>query len=351
MMAENFENMLRTIALQYKKENAIELLKVIVNSKYYIEEDTSYDNWNGGMNGHTIHFTLSEEDYLGIIDDREEYQNKIRADLSKYNISSNEYITTVLLELAEETEYLADWRERTGILAKKKPVEVHNEDKERIWNVGGIRVFISHKVEYKKEASLLKESLSTFGISCFVAHEDIEPTRQWQDEIEKALFSMDSLVALLTKDFHDSRWTDQEVGFALGRQVPIIPIRLGLDPYGFIGKIQGINGNQNVKFEIVSSIIKNKYTKDKMIESYIVAMSRSNAFSKSEELAEIMQILPELDIEQESRLISAYNGNSQIYKCWAFNGEKTGKNPIIELLNRKKNGKYCIQGKEIVLAT
>ncbi len=28
---------------------------------------------------------------------------------------------------------------------------------------------------------------------------------------------MDALAALLTTDFHDSNWTDQEVGFAIGR--------------------------------------------------------------------------------------------------------------------------------------
>jgi hypothetical protein len=85
--------------------------------------------------------------------------------------------------------------------------------------------------------------LEEYGISSFVAHEDIEPTKEWQEEIEKALFSMDALAAILTSKFNDSKWTDQEVGVAVGRGSLIIPIRKGMDPYGFIGKYQGMQGD------------------------------------------------------------------------------------------------------------
>ena len=88
----------------------------------------------------------------------------------------------------------------------------------------------------------LKDELAIFGVSCFVAHKDIQPTKAWQDEIERALANMDGFVALMTVDFHDSDWADQEVGFALARGVPIIAVRLGRNPYGFIGKFQGLPG-------------------------------------------------------------------------------------------------------------
>jgi hypothetical protein len=35
-----------------------------------------------------------------------------------------------------------------------------------------------------------------------------------QNEIETALESMDAFVALLTENFHESLWTDQEVGYS-----------------------------------------------------------------------------------------------------------------------------------------
>jgi len=73
-------------------------------------------------------------------------------------------------------------------------------------------------------------------VSCFVAHLSIRPTREWQDEIERALFSMDALIALLTKDFQKSNWTDQEISIALGRKVPVIPLKIDKKPLWFYWK-------------------------------------------------------------------------------------------------------------------
>ena len=89
---------------------------------------------------------------------------------------------------------------------------------ERLWTNGYLRAFLSHKAEHKKEAAELKSSLTDFGISAFISNEDIEPTKEWQDEIELALSTQDVCVALLTKS-GNSKWTDQEIGIAIGRGV------------------------------------------------------------------------------------------------------------------------------------
>ena len=65
-------------------------------------------------------------------------------------------------------------------------------------------------------------------------------------QIETALATCDALVALLLENFHASNWTDQEIGFAMGRGVPVYSVRFGQDPYGFIGRFQTFNGNQKV---------------------------------------------------------------------------------------------------------
>jgi hypothetical protein len=76
----------------------------------------------------------------------------------------------------------------------------------------------------------LREALRSVGISGFVAHTDIHPTREWQDVIESALETCEALAAYLTDDFHESLWTDQEVGFCVGRAVAILPLKAGRDP-------------------------------------------------------------------------------------------------------------------------
>ena len=121
-----------------------------------------------------------------------------------------------------------------------------NYDLENLWGTGSIRAFISHVSEDKKVAYDLKKALGTYGIAAFVAHDDIEPMREWGNEIVRALDSMDLLVALLTPTFSNSNWTDQEVGFALGRKVPALPVRYGKDPYGLLNKYQAIPDGSDV---------------------------------------------------------------------------------------------------------
>jgi hypothetical protein len=151
------------------------------------------------------------------------------------------------------------WRFVTGTppSAERSSISAPSQtDLERLWSAGAPRVFLSHKAEFKKSARDLKLELSKFGAASFVAHDDIEPTRAWQTEIERALASMDVLVALLTTGFSGSWWTNQEVGVALGRNVPVICVRIDEDPKGFVGPHQAISGFNRVPQELAAEVIR-----------------------------------------------------------------------------------------------
>ena len=92
------------------------------------------------------------------------------------------------------------------------------------------RLFISHISNDKLTATRLKSCLEPYQISGFVAHEDIHPTLEWQSEIERALNNMDAFIAIHTIGFASSNWTQQEVGFALGRGVKVIIVQNGRGP-------------------------------------------------------------------------------------------------------------------------
>lgn len=108
------------------------------------------------------------------------------------------------------------------------------------WRNGYFRMFISHVASKKEKASSLKAELENYGITSFVAHEDISPTKEWIKEIEKALNSMDCMSAMLYEGFHDSNWCDQEVGIAIGRNITVLPLIIDYNPYGFLGEYQGV---------------------------------------------------------------------------------------------------------------
>ena len=109
---------------------------------------------------------------------------------------------SVLIELAQHVGYLIEEVPKPGI---DPP----------FWRKRMFRLFVTHLSAEKVLAAQLQEALLNYGISGFVAHNDIEPTLEWQSQIETALATADSLVALLHPEFHESNWTDQEIGFAM----------------------------------------------------------------------------------------------------------------------------------------
>ena len=118
-------------------------------------------------------------------------------------------------------------------------------------NIAGVLVA---SAAHRLFAAALQDALLNFGISAFVAHNDIEPARDWQTHIETALSTCDALVALLHPKFHQSNWTDQEIGFAMGRGVPVFSVRFGQDPYGFIGRFQAFAGDDGPEPELARQL-------------------------------------------------------------------------------------------------
>jgi hypothetical protein len=124
-----------------------------------------------------------------------------------------------------------------------------------IWKgTNALRLFVSHTSKEKLKATRLRDCLRPYCIQAFVAHEDIEPTREWQSEIERALFAMDAMVAIHTPGFSKSIWTQQEIGFALGRGVKTVSLRMGEDPTGFISKHQALSRDSKSAEEVAKQL-------------------------------------------------------------------------------------------------
>lgn len=121
-------------------------------------------------------------------------------------------------------------------------------------NTSDLKLFISHISADKRIATRLREALAKYSISGFVAHEDIHPTLEWQSQLEKALWHMDAMVAVHTEGFSKSFWTQQEIGFALGRGAYVISFKWGEDPTGFISKLQALPRRNRTAEEIAAEI-------------------------------------------------------------------------------------------------
>jgi hypothetical protein len=160
------------------------------------------------------------------------------------------------------------------------------------WAPGHFRLFLSHIAREKAYASELKYHLARFGVDGFVAHEDIEPAKPWVDVIQAALQSCDALAALLHPGFHESNWCDQEVGYCLGRGRLVISLRLGLDPYGFIGLTQALTPSgtyvgQTAR-EIVAVVLSEEGTRVEMADALVNRLVKSDSYTCTRDCFELL---------------------------------------------------------------
>lgn len=188
----------------------------------------------------------------------------------------------------------------------------------KFWLPNCFRLFLSHLSSFKFQTSHLQEALKKYGISGFVAHEDIEPTKEWLTEIEKALFSMDALAAILMPGFHESNWTDHEVGVAVGRDVLVIPIRHGLDPYGFIGKYQGLQAKDRtvsqVAFAIFEIILSNQKTKGRMLDCLVAQFLVSGSIDDAHHWLELLDKAGVLPQRHGEKIRESFSSNDVLSK-------------------------------------
>lgn len=337
-LPKNIERYLATLSRLYAQEGKKLQQSIIVNAQVRVNEGWRYDDWDGGTSGHALYLAVPETLYLRLVRNRDVLQHQIRKDINELHNIQNESIEEVFLEMEVVDDQ--DWRKESGLLMVGKRT-ISPEVASRVWGNEGYRVFLSHKNDVKKETAQLKEKLNLFGISGFVAHEDISPTKEWQEEIENALFSMDAFVALMTEGFHDSFWTDQEVGVAFGREVPIISVKCGKDPYGFIGKFQALSCSWDTAAkEIVKILVKH----ERMLNVYITAVENCSNYDNGNTLSEILPCVDKISNQQAIRLISGFNGNGEVRDCFGFNGKRPssyGKG-LISHLSRLTGQKYSL---------
>jgi hypothetical protein len=184
------------------------------------------------------------------------------------------------------------------------------------WIQGYFRLFASHLAHEKEYATRLKESLEQYGISMFLAHKDIVPTNEWQNEILLALKTTDGLVALLTPRFHESEWTDQEVGFVLGRNLLAVAVMLGESPYGFIGRLQAFAGvgksEEDIAEGIFAALLKNKQTKQRMAHAVVTLFEQSNNFKSAIRNVGLLARIEHWETQFEDRIKNAISSNNQV---------------------------------------
>lgn len=262
--------------------------------------------------GPAVYYTLMLEVpikvYARIEEDREALEQLI---VKRLRPIVRPYSDNWISEVIVSPEIAGDVR----LASMPKLEEGAGEEAPSFWQSGSFRMFISHTSDSKVSAHNLKNALTKYQVASFVAHDDIEPTKEWQTEIERALRTADALTAIITPDFIQSKWCDQEVGIAFGRGKLVIPLRKGADPHGFLGKYQGLQTHgldaPNVAEDLVDILIEHNLTEQRMADALVDRLTSSNTYQNAKAAMKMLERLPHLTSSQFAKLASSIEANDQ----------------------------------------
>jgi hypothetical protein len=190
------------------------------------------------------------------------------------------------------------------------------------------RVFISHVHHDKVLAGDIKRFLGArYGVEAFVAHDDITPSRTWREQIKRALATCHYFVAILKyPEYHQSEWCDQEVGWALARGIPILPVRpLGFDRKsardGFLEEHQdislddahGLSPEHFTAWHIFMGIVRAPTLRDVATQAVVEAFVTSGSYDATRKIWALIEKQQQLESSQLRRLEYAVQTNDQVY--------------------------------------
>ena len=330
----NLERYLELLAGIYKEERNLLLQRIIVNAIPSFEYD-----YNGNT---TLVLSIPKSLYLAISsDDRKEAATKIYQDYMDISITPKDYITDVVLTIQPSTD---NWREKSGVLISENNM-VSPATVQDIWHNSPIHVFFSYTYDKHQLVEEIKVKLSRHGFSCFMAEIDIPTSERWEERIKKALMSSHVVVAFLTGEYHKSLWTDQELGFAVARNIPIIPINLGQKPYGFISQFQELKcDTAKIADKLISCINSLEVGEIEDLNSYgaVYSLVHASSFKEANEAATRLYQCLKLTMEQVNDILDAYNSNSQIQNAHQINGKGNAER-LISYLNKVTGNEYYLK--------
>jgi len=108
------------------------------------------------------------------------------------------------------------------------------------------KVFISHSTRDQGLVISLSNLLSKFGVEVFVAEWYLAPGERLDKKVFDQIAKSDCVVVLLTRDGIRSNWVQQEIGYSLQGNKPVIPmVEKGIDP----NNLAALQGREYIEYD------------------------------------------------------------------------------------------------------
>lgn len=181
-----------------------------------------------------------------------------------------------------------------------------------------INVFASYSNNDKDIIGLLKDKLEPYGVDLFLAHSDIDAGTAWTRKLQKEINDCSIFFVLLSENYHQAKFTDQEYGMALAYEKTIVPIRIdNTEPYGFIRDIQVEQCDptfptKDVK-NIISVILRYSNPGKDFLDILINNLCKADSYIDAMHWIKQLHYYDLFSDEQINSVADAYLTNPQIY--------------------------------------
>lgn len=218
-----------------------------------------------------------------------------------------------------------------------------------------VKVFISYSTKDKHVGGKIKEILTSFGIECFMAHDDIGVSEEWKQRILYELNEADIFIPILSNNFKDSNWCSQEAGVACFRDILLIPLSLdkNVNPYGFMSHRQGkLIKYPDIPLSYLINPIRYNFPAVRIFSGLIEKLRKVQDFREAEKfMGNLEPYFDKLKQDEINDIVDISIENRQIWdasKCKGeyipefieINQDKIEENKLKELSNLITNGKY-----------
>lgn len=207
------------------------------------------------------------------------------------------------------------------------------------WSGDNLRLFASHLAKHKAVVGQVREELARFGVEAFVAHDSIEPSKEWAQVIENALAECDAMIVFLHEGFKESIWCDQEVGWALGRQRPVLPLNYGLHPYGFLGKYQdqpcGNAFPAQVADYVLDWLTKTPSLQARLAHGLVDAFVNSGSWNFTRRVVPYLERMTSVNDDDLTRMEVAARDNIDVREC-ALPPQLTGPEWVAQFVAKRR---------------
>lgn len=190
-----------------------------------------------------------------------------------------------------------------------------------------LTIFLSYATAQKRVAGELKswfEGLA--GIETFVAHDDMVGGSQFLEVILSGIKSADLFICILSDEYRASDFCDQELGIAFALNKKILPIKLGLNPYGFIMGTHAFTPIFNSKIDtehlfndIIAPLLKetDKDLKAKLLNALVSKLVVSKSYDQSYKLISLLlNNAHELGRSQVDSILKANKINPNVARAY-----------------------------------